>query len=157
MTHTPQFRALSRPECHEVLKANHLGRIAFVHDGNVDIEPITYVFSCEWLFMRSGPGTKLEALAHNPFVAFEVDEVRGLFDWRSVVVHGTIYMLPSDGAPIERHEFDHAVTALRKVVPDAFTENDPAPDRQHVYGLHVDHMTGRMASSRSAAKAGASR
>src|SRR5215216_3329954 len=81
---------LTTADCHELLERNHIGRLAFTHAGGIDIEPLGYAFNGTWLFMRSAYGSKLEALAHNPFVAFQVDEVKGPFDWRSVVVHGTI-------------------------------------------------------------------
>jgi hypothetical protein len=145
MGRSPEFLVLAPRDCRAILTRNHLGRLAFVHDGVVDIEPLGYASSRAWLFMRSAPGTKLDALAHRPYVAFQVDEVDGPFDWRSVVVHGTIYRLPEDGSPIERRERRHAVTAFRRVMPAAFTTHDPVPERAIVFGLHIDRMDGRMA------------
>jgi uncharacterized protein len=109
----PSFAVLTEVECARILKRNHVGRIAFRNGPSVDIEPLGYVWQPPWLFMRSAYGAKLEALAHDPFVAFEVDEIEGPFDWYSVVVHGTIYVLPEDGGPIERGQFQRAMKALR--------------------------------------------
>jgi len=145
MRRSPEFLVLGPRGCRAILARNHLGRLAFAHDAVVDIEPIAYVASGAWLFMRSAPGTKLDALAHSPYVAFEVDEVDGPFDWRSVVAHGTIYRMPEDGSPIERRERRRAVTAFRRVMPTAFTSHDPVPERRIVYGLHVDRTDGRTA------------
>lgn len=147
MKQSPQFLILSEADCRDVLQRNHVGRLAFINGTSVDIEPLGYVFRDNWLFLRSAYGAKLEALAHNPFVAFEVDEAKGPFDWRSVVAHGTIYLLPSDGAPLERREFDRAVQALRTVLPRTLTKDDPTPAREIVYGLHIDRLEGRMAQS----------
>jgi len=143
-----QFLILTTADCRALVERNHVGRIAFAREGQVDIEPLGYVASGEWLFLRSAYGTKIEALAHNPFVAFEVDEVKGPFDWCSVVVYGTVYLLPEDGGPIERREYDRALNALRAVLPGTLTSDDPAPMRQIVYGLHVNRWSGRMAQSR---------
>ncbi|MEX2177228.1 MAG: pyridoxamine 5'-phosphate oxidase family protein [Gemmatimonadaceae bacterium] len=154
MTHAPQFLILTSSDCQDVLDRNHVGRLAFINQRTVDIEPIGYVARGNWLFFRSAYGSKLEALAHNPFVAFEVDEVKGPFDWRSVVVHGTIYMLPADGAPIERREFERALAALRRVVPETLMPSDPTPARENVYGLHIDHVSGRMAQPATAKRGG---
>lgn len=145
MTAPPQFLVLAPKECAAVLERNHTGRIAFLREGRVDIEPVGYVARGNWIFVRSAYGAKLEAFAHNPYVAFEVDEVDGPFDWRSVVAQGTIYMLPADGAPIEQKEFERAVKALRTIMPHALTQSDPVPERVFVYGLHVDRLSGRMA------------
>jgi nitroimidazol reductase NimA-like FMN-containing flavoprotein (pyridoxamine 5'-phosphate oxidase superfamily) len=152
MPTTPDFFVLTPADCAKVLARNHVGRLAFRSGQTVDIEPVGYVFSKDWLFMRSAYGAKLEAIAHDPFVAFEVDEIDGPFDWRSVVVHGTIYLLPADGAPIEQEQFRRALAALRKAMPTALTSDDPVPERQIVYGLHVDRVDGRMARSRPGKK-----
>lgn len=145
MSGRPEFLELSTSECRDVIERNHVGRLAFVHGRDIDIEPLGYVHKGEWLFLRSAYGAKIEALAHNPFVAFEVDEVRGPFDWRSVVAHGTIYPLPSDGSPQNRAEHARALAAIREIVPSALRAGDPTPERQIVYGMHVDRLSGRMA------------
>ena len=89
-------------------------------------------------------------------MAFEVDEVRGPFDWISVVVSGTIYMLPSDGSPLEQRGYRRAVRLFRAVMPEAFTPDDPVPEREHVYGLNVQRLTGRGARS-GASRSGSAR
>lgn len=139
----PRFVALSARECRVLLRRNHVGRLAFVHGREIDIEPLGYACKGDWLFLRSAPGTKMDALGHNPFVAFEIDEVDGPFDWRSVVVHGTIYELPAGGDRIVRRGHRRAVAAIREITPQALTSGDPVPERAIVYGLHVDRMTGR--------------
>jgi len=142
----PVFAHLTSAECDEVLRRNHVGRIAFLNDGIVEIEPVHFVASNSWVFMRSADGTKLEAFAHLPYVAFEVDEVDATFDWRSVVAHGTIYVMAEHGGRFDREAYRHSLTALRSFVPETLTEADPTPFRDTIYGLHVDRMTGRMAT-----------
>lgn len=144
---TPRFFVATPEECIEFLESHHIGRVAFLLAGQVDIEPVSYVARGKWIFMRSAYGAKLEAFARHPYVAFEVDEVDGPFDWRSVVAHGTIYMLPEHGAPIEQQEFDRAVRELRRIMPDALTAADPVPERVFVYGMHIDRLSGRTARS----------
>ena len=147
MAGTPEFSVLTADECAEVLARNHVGRIAFREGEQVSIQPVGYVAREGWLFLRSAYGAKLEAIAGNPYVAFEVDEIEGIFDWRSVVVRGTIYWLPTDGSPVEQREAQRAIDAIRSVLPDAFTAKDPFPERQILYGLHIHEMSGRMARS----------
>ena len=152
MTVIPEFSTLTPDASAAVLARNHVGRLAFWNGKTVDIEPLGYVSDGDWLFMRSAPGTKLAVLAHYPYVAFEVDEIEGPFDWRSVVAHGTIYLLPADGAPITQKQLRQAVEAIRSAMPAAFTPADPVPERQIVYGLHIDRVDGRMAHSRPSRK-----
>lgn len=154
MTMRPEFLVLTPEDCMKVLKENHVGRLAFMNGASVDIQPIGYVANGNWIFFRSAYGTKLEALQRNPYVAFEVDQVAGPTSWASVVARGTIYLLPEDGAPIEQREFARAVAALRKAMPAAFTDEDPTPQRDVVYGLHIKELHGRMAQPAGADRGG---
>jgi len=142
-TNKPVFSTLTDDEAWAVLSRNHLGRLAFMNANRVDIEPVSYVAADAWLFMRSADGAKLEALAHSPYVAFEVDEVKSPFDWRSVVVRGTIYLMSDDERHVDQATVDRAVEALRSFQPRALRDEDPTPFRRTVYGLHVDLLTGR--------------
>ena len=137
------FRDLDRAECEALLARNHVGRIAFSFKDRVDIQPIGYVYEGDWLSGRTEEGAKLETVQHSPWVAFEVDEVEGPYDWRSVVIRGTVYLM-HEGSP------DHAETAaaIRKVIPDAFSPSDPAPHRTVLFRIYARDMTGRLASSR---------
>jgi nitroimidazol reductase NimA-like FMN-containing flavoprotein (pyridoxamine 5'-phosphate oxidase superfamily) len=128
-----------------------------VNNGQPDVTPVHYVSDGAWIFIRSAPGAKMEAFAHHPYVAFEVDEIANTFDWRSVVARGTIYLLPSDGSSLERKELDRAIRALRSFVPATFTKDDPTPGREIVYGIHVDELTGRKATPHVSAAKGTAR
>jgi hypothetical protein len=153
MTSTPQFFTLTPAECRTVLQRNHVGRIAYRVGTRVDIQPLGYVSDSRWLFIRSAYGSKLDALIKDPFVALEVDEIEGPFDWRSVVVHGTIYLLDATGGSLERQEAQKALAALRALMPEALTPADPVPERRFLYGLNIQEVSGRMATSRPDADA----
>jgi nitroimidazol reductase NimA-like FMN-containing flavoprotein (pyridoxamine 5'-phosphate oxidase superfamily) len=122
--------------------------MAYAFRGRVDITPIHYVYQDGWLFARTSHGAKMDVLEHSPWVAFEVDELESVFDWRSVVVHGAAYVMPSDGSPIEAQLWQRGVDALRRIVPETGTDDDPVPYRSLVFGIHVDAITGRASSSR---------
>lgn len=142
----PRVHALDRAACEAILARNHVGRLAFVEDGQVSVEPLHYVFEGEWLYGRTSHGAKLDAtgLAWAP-VAFEVDEVEGLFQWRSVVVRGGFYTVSPEGAEWERDEWRHGVELLRGLVPGTFTDDDPMPHRTVLFRIAVQEVTGREA------------
>jgi uncharacterized protein len=143
----PSFSELTRDHAVALLERNHVGRIAFSFHDRVDVEPIGYVFRDGWLYARTSPGTKLSTVHHHPWVAFQVDEIESPFDWKSVVVHGTIYFPdPARGAH-DQQEHDAAVAILRTIDPSAFTERDLTPQRQQVFRIHADNITGRQARS----------
>jgi nitroimidazol reductase NimA-like FMN-containing flavoprotein (pyridoxamine 5'-phosphate oxidase superfamily) len=145
----PAFRSLDRAEIDALLGRHSVGRLAYVEGHGAQIEPIHYVFEDGWIFGRTQPGSKLTALAHRPWVAFEVDEVDGLFDWRSVVVRGGIHFYAPDDAPPQRAQYDRALAAIRRLVPAALTAEDPVPDRVVIFGLHADDASGRAATTRA--------
>jgi hypothetical protein len=137
---------LSRVEAIGLLERNHVGRLAFSFHDRVDIEPISYVYHEEWVYVRTSAGTKLTTVQHVPWVAFEVDEIASRTDWRSVVVRGTIYFIePERGGP-EVAGYEAALARVRKADPHALTDEDAAPHRRTLFRIHVDEMTGRQAS-----------
>jgi uncharacterized protein len=142
----PVFRDLSRAECEALLARNNVGRIAYAHAHRVDIEPLNYVYADGWIYCRTSRGVKVAIMEHERWVAFEVDEVDGLFDWRSVVVRGAVYFLSSDAPPVDQHSFSHGVELLRALVPGTGTEQDPVPFRLLVMRIHLDEVTGRAAT-----------
>jgi len=139
----PQFRELTGKQCLALLARNQVGRIAFTLHDRVDIEPIGYVQDGDWLFGRTSVGTKLATLLHHPWCAFEIDTVRGMFDWDSVVVKGTFYILdPEEGSP---DTYGRAHTLLRELVPGTFSAHDPTPHRDILFGIFMHELTGRSA------------
>jgi nitroimidazol reductase NimA-like FMN-containing flavoprotein (pyridoxamine 5'-phosphate oxidase superfamily) len=140
----PRFRKMGAAETRAVLRSHHYGRIAFTFRDRVDIEPISYVARGQWLYARTAPGTKLLQMKHNPWVAFEIDEVEGPFDWRSVVVHGAAYFLNAED--VAHGAYDQAVKLLRSVDPRILTDDDLVPDRTVIFRIHIDSLSGRAAS-----------
>jgi nitroimidazol reductase NimA-like FMN-containing flavoprotein (pyridoxamine 5'-phosphate oxidase superfamily) len=143
-----KIRALSAAQSRALLRRQRFGRIAFTFKDRVDIEPISYVAEGPWLYARTSRGTKLRFLRHNPWVAFEVDDVRGPFEWKSVVARGTVYFLNPGGE--EHPAFQRAVKVLRKLDPNILTDTDSAPARTVVFRIHVNSMTGRQATAAGA-------
>jgi hypothetical protein len=143
---TPKFSELARGPAIALLERNHVGRLAFSFHDRVDIEPISYVYSNGWVYARTSPGTKLTTVHHHPWVAFEVDEVEGQFDWASVVMRGTIYFLEPDRG--DRAEYEAALSVLRKFDPDAISEFDVTPHRRVLFRIHADEISGRRASTK---------
>lgn len=143
----PRIRTMDPAECSAVLARNHVGRLAYARGNRVDIEPIHYVFHDGWLYGRTSHGAKLEATGYSWWpVAFEVDEVEALFRWRSVVVHGGFYTIPEEGVAGEHEEWERAVELLRDLIPETFTEDDPAAFRRVLFRIAVQEVSGREAT-----------
>ncbi len=136
----PVVDVLGGSECAALLTRQSVGRIAYSHHDRVSIEPLHYVYDAPWIFGRTSEGSKLLTLSHNSWCAFEVDEVAGMFEWESVVVHG---QFSPRNSPSMRWNYDQAVASLRRLLPQALTADDPTPNRNVVFGVHALEISGR--------------
>jgi len=145
---TPRFHQLSREEAIALLARQHVGRLAFSFNDRVDIQPIHYVYEEGFLYGRTSEGAKITTIAHSRWVALEADEVRGTFDWRSVVVRGAFYRSELDGGSMEASRVaQHAVALLGTVVPATLRPGDPVEFRTVLFRISVDEISGRAAYS----------
>ena len=140
----PIIRTLRGDEAQALLLRNRVGRIAYSFHDRVDIEPIHYAYDAPWIFGRTSNGAKVLTLSHNQWCAFETDHVQGMFDWESVVVKGPFAPHKS---PFAAWDYDRALAALRLLVPAMFTRDDPTPQRDVVFGIHVSEISGRCSTS----------
>jgi uncharacterized protein len=151
-TPTPVFDELDEKQCHAILDRNRVGRIAYAFNNRIDIAPVHYVRRGPWLYGRTAPGTKLTTLAHAPWVAFEVDEIKGLFNWRSVVVHGAFYPLTPGGTTHDVSAWETGIEAMRELIPESFKRSDPVPFRMVMFRISIDRVSGRSAVPRDKAR-----
>ena len=148
MPHRTRFSTLTERQCRALVRRHSNGRIAFTYNNLIDIEPIGYLLHGKWLYARTSAGSKLALLKHSPWVAFQVDEVEGLFNWASVVIHGTVYFLIRNG---DAHEhFPRALRLMRARDRRILTPDDPTPHRTILFRIHINKITGRRAVTRSA-------
>lgn len=139
------FRELPREEIEEMLLRNKVGRLAFSFHDRVDVQPIHYVYERGWLYGRTSEGDKISSLTHNQWVAFEVDEVNDVFDWRSIVIHGSFWILHPRGSPRAEEVWAKAAALVSKIVPGSLTEHDPVGFRQTLFRIAVADVRGREA------------
>lgn len=149
---TPEFADLSVREIEALIRRNDIGRIAFSFRDSVDIRPIHYAWRKGWLFGRTSLGDKLLTLRHNQWVAFEIDEISGPFDWKSVVVRGSFYRLRPEGSEHDLRLYRRALRAIRELSPRALKKDDPVAFRSEVFGISIDSATGRSSTTRQRRK-----
>lgn len=144
----PSFGELSPAQCEAVLRLHSVGRLAFTLHDRVNVLPVHYAYAGGWLYGRSAPGGKLLQILRNRWVAFEIDEHEGLFDWKSVVVHGALYVIEPTRSAHERAVYDRAVQLLRGLIPETLDIGDPVPFRNQLFRIHAAEITGRYSVSR---------
>jgi nitroimidazol reductase NimA-like FMN-containing flavoprotein (pyridoxamine 5'-phosphate oxidase superfamily)/osmotically-inducible protein OsmY len=139
----PLFAELGREACEVILSRNSVGRIAFTLHDRVSIVPIHYVYSSGWIYGRTAAAGKLREILRNRRIAFEVDEHPQLFEWRSVVVRGPLYLIGGGNSASTRRVYAKAVALIRKLVPAALTDADPVPFRDQLFRIHAAEISGR--------------
>lgn len=130
-------------ECEEILARNNVGRVAFALQDRVSIVPVHYVYTGGWIYGRTAAGGKLREILRNRRIAFEVDEHTQLFEWRSVVVRGPLYLIEPGTTAAEGSAHATAVSLIRRLVPSALTSSDPVPFRDQLFRIRVVEISGR--------------
>jgi hypothetical protein len=84
------LRVMTFDECLELLQTSSVGRLAFAHDGEPEVLPVTFGLDGMSPVFRTTWGSKLEAVGRGRVVALEVDRLDSAdgVAW-SVVVKGT--------------------------------------------------------------------
>jgi nitroimidazol reductase NimA-like FMN-containing flavoprotein (pyridoxamine 5'-phosphate oxidase superfamily) len=144
----PRTRELNAREREFILARNHVGRVAFQGEGRIELIPVHYVYANGTIVGRTAIGTKYLGWLLQNDVVFEVDESDSLFDWRSVIVRGSVSLLRSRGSPTECQAYEEAVAIIRTLIPTAFTERDPTPHRCMIFAITPKQISGRVALSR---------
>lgn len=91
MDYDGHFTRLSGDECRQLLRARSVGRIGWLSVDGLQILPVTYAMTGEWISFRTHPDTVMGELLRKPqAVSFEIDDVdEDTASGWSVLVHGT--------------------------------------------------------------------
>ena len=142
--------SLTPREVEEVLESEVLGRIACIAAGRPYVVPITYVYDAETgdAYVHSGEGAKVRAMRANPDVCFEVEQIRDMANWRTVIAQSRFEELWDDRAE-RAMELIIARLAPLLVSETAHPARREEAHRQHgvtravLYRLHLTQKSGR--------------
>ena len=138
---------LDARDAEQLLSTHHTGRMAFAFHDRIMMTLVNYVYENGWIYARLEQGPTLSTLQHRQWVAFEVDEIHGVYDWRTVIVHGSVQFLKNDRSSPEWRDFNHALGLLRGQVSSILTHDDPHPERLQIYRIHLDEVLARESKS----------
>lgn len=85
-THHEKIRALTPSQIDEVFEQTIIARLGVYSAGEVYVVPVTLVKEGDFLYGHSRLGKKIQMMRANPKVCIQLDQIRDLFSWRSVVV-----------------------------------------------------------------------
>jgi uncharacterized protein len=141
---TFRSRELTPEEIRDLLRRVRWGRMVYVDGPRVEVRPVGYVFEEGWIFGRFEEGGKLDALRHIPWVAFQVDEIEGYWNWQSVLVHGGVHFLDEGQGEAVDEVRNQAIAALTRGMPDFGRPGDPGAHRVKLFGIAIHELSGRM-------------
>ena len=127
---------LDATDCWDLLRSASVGRLAVIVDGAPEIFPVNSTVEHSALVIRTGDGTKIDAVRGHPRVAFEIDGVDEQTAF-SVVVKGDAKEITApdelrdtvslDVSPLQAGTKNHFVRILaEEVTGRSFPVTDPA-------------------------------
>jgi uncharacterized protein len=148
---TPMLGKLEPAQIDETLCTASIGRIGCHAGGKTYIIPMNYVYGGEDIYGCSVTGMKLDMMRVNPEVCFQVDQVKNLSNWKSVVVWGTFQELLGEEAAKALRLLTQRFTTLiasgqalhEMNVADVLDGHGLEQKKIAVYRIHVKEKTGR--------------
>ncbi len=83
------FGVLDKGKIEKVINENVIGRLGCYGDGKMYLLPISYAYDGEYIYAHSLEGLKISIMRKNPTVCFQVDTMKDMADWESVLLWGT--------------------------------------------------------------------
>jgi nitroimidazol reductase NimA-like FMN-containing flavoprotein (pyridoxamine 5'-phosphate oxidase superfamily) len=134
-------------ECRKALAAAGFGRLACAGENQPYVVPVSFAVDGDSVYLFSMPGQKIEWMRNNPRVCLEIDSVKSLSDWTSIVVFGRYEELPD--TPDFQRERRRAHELLRNRPmwwqPGSVVVTNHADSRDFTpvfYRINIDSLTG---------------
>lgn len=147
------YTTLDENACRAILENDYLGHLSYIYQNRPFVVPITYFYDAERnvIICYSAEGHKMNAMRKNNEVAFNIVDVDGLTQWKSVMVHGKFEQLFGSDAKSYLHVFSLGIKNLiaekelkelsfiSEFSSKAVNENIPM-----IFTISVEEMTGKM-------------
>jgi nitroimidazol reductase NimA-like FMN-containing flavoprotein (pyridoxamine 5'-phosphate oxidase superfamily) len=89
---------LSSEEIENILATNAVGRLGCSTQQKMYVVPVMYVYDGEFIIGHTVEGMKVNMLRQNPECCFEVDVMKDMANWQSVIAWGTFEELTGEDA-----------------------------------------------------------
>ena len=114
------------------------------------VVPITFVYDGECIYGHSAVGMKIEMMRKNPNVCFEVDAMKNMANWESVIAWGTFEELHGAAAMVGMQKVMNRLKPLMTSESSQPSHGMPSPHQQDVgkmeavvYRIRLTEKTGR--------------
>ena len=82
------IRHLSSAEADELLSKQIVGRIGCCSENEIYVVPISYAYKDNTIYCHSFEGKKMKMMRKNAKICFQVDEMKDMANWKSVIAWG---------------------------------------------------------------------
>jgi nitroimidazol reductase NimA-like FMN-containing flavoprotein (pyridoxamine 5'-phosphate oxidase superfamily) len=79
---------LNEKQIEDLLTQQVTGRLGCNADGVTYVVPLNYNYNNSIIYAHAALGKKIEMMRKNPDVCFQVDSIRSVFEWESVIAWG---------------------------------------------------------------------
>lgn len=83
------IETLPDSDIEDLLKQEIVGRIGCHHQEVTYVVPISYAYDGAYVYAHTYEGMKTDIMRKNPAVCFEVDTLKDMANWKSVIAWGT--------------------------------------------------------------------
>jgi nitroimidazol reductase NimA-like FMN-containing flavoprotein (pyridoxamine 5'-phosphate oxidase superfamily) len=148
---------LSSEEVEDLIRKQFVGRIGCYDKGLVYVVPTSYAYDDNCIYCHSYEGKKIEMMRKNPQICFQVDEMKDMANWKSVIAWGDFEEITNEEEKIQALKIllkrrlpipSSITTHLGKTWP--FTANGPAVLKEIpgiVFKITLTEKTGKFESS----------
>src|SRR5689334_1808827 len=79
---------LSEEKIEALLTSEVVGRVGCCHKDEMYVVPISYTYDGASIYVHTQEGMKLDLMRKNPNVCFQVDDMKDIAHWKSVLAWG---------------------------------------------------------------------
>lgn len=141
------LRELNENQIEDLLKSQLVGRIGCHSGEKMYIVPVNYIYDGTSIFCHSAKGMKIDMMRENPQVCFEVDDIKDLTNWQSVIAWGKFEEI------IDMHEKEQILQTLdarisSNIIDDSVTPEHGFVDQESDVGTIVELIIYRIVISK---------
>lgn len=89
---------MDKSQIEALLESELIGRIGCFDGDKVYVVPVTYAYNDGYIYGHTKDGLKIRLMRKNPNVCFEIDWMKDMSNWKSVIVYGTFQELKGSEA-----------------------------------------------------------
>ena len=134
----------------KLIREQVIARLGCYSDGKVYVVPVSYAYDGAYFYLISKDGMKIEMMRKNPSVCLQIDEMKNISNWQSVVLWGEFEELTDlKDRNYALRQLMNRITPMYsnerfRITPDwPFHNDEPETVPGVVYRIRISERSGR--------------